>query len=188
MPRTIAERADILPKLAECFRRYGYEGASIARISKSTGLGKGSLYHFFPGGKAMMADTVLAEISAWFETAIFEPLENDAPERALNRMFDKVTQYFQSGRCICLVGAFALDDTRDLFAQHIKSYFDRWLDSLHLSLVKLGQPVPDAGILAMHIIAGIQGAIILSRSANDTAIFTKILQSLHQQTVPQIKC
>ena len=48
----VAERADTLPALAEVFREYGYEGTSLARITKATGLGKGSLYHFFPGGKA----------------------------------------------------------------------------------------------------------------------------------------
>ena len=51
MARTVAERSDVLPLLAEVFREHGYEGASLSLISKATGLGKGSLYHFFPGVK-----------------------------------------------------------------------------------------------------------------------------------------
>ena len=55
MMRSIAERADVLPQLAEVFRAHGYEGATLALISDATGLGKGSLYNFFPGGKEQMA-------------------------------------------------------------------------------------------------------------------------------------
>src|ERR1700720_3544465 len=57
--RSIAERADVLPQLAEVFRAHGYEGATLALISDATGLGKGSLYNFFPGGKEQMAMEVL---------------------------------------------------------------------------------------------------------------------------------
>src|SRR5215216_2499764 len=67
-------RTDLLPLLAEVFRAHGYDGATLALISEATGLGKGSLYHFFPGGKAQMASEVLAEIDSWFERNIFAPL------------------------------------------------------------------------------------------------------------------
>ena len=62
MPRVISERADALPALAEVFREHGFEGASLSLISERTGLGKGSLYHFFPGGKEEMAAAVLDDI------------------------------------------------------------------------------------------------------------------------------
>src|SRR5687767_6837809 len=61
MTKPVVDRADLLPLLAEVFRSHGYEGATLALISQATGLGKGSLYHFFPGGKAQMAADVLAE-------------------------------------------------------------------------------------------------------------------------------
>ena len=46
MARVIAEKDDVIPLLAEVFRTYGFEGASLARISEGTRLGKGSIYHF----------------------------------------------------------------------------------------------------------------------------------------------
>ncbi|WP_163777781.1 TetR/AcrR family transcriptional regulator, partial [Proteus mirabilis] len=66
-------RADVLPVLAEVFRAHGYEGASLALISAATGLGKGSLYHFFPGGKEQMAAEVLADIDRWFNETVYDP-------------------------------------------------------------------------------------------------------------------
>ena len=51
MAKTVTERAELLTQLAEVFRAHGYEGATLALISQATGLGKGSLYNYFPGGK-----------------------------------------------------------------------------------------------------------------------------------------
>ncbi len=139
MTRTVAERNDVLPALAEVFREHGYEGATLSIITEKTGLGKGSLYHFFPGGKAEMAEAVLDEIGGWFEASIFTPLaEADSPSGSLSRMFEKTDAYFASGKRICLVGAFALSDTRDRFAIRLRDYFLRWREALELALRRAG--------------------------------------------------
>ena len=64
LKRGVVERRDVLRALGEVFRAHGYEGASLTLITEATGLGKGSLYHLFPGGKEQMAAEVLAEIDA----------------------------------------------------------------------------------------------------------------------------
>ena len=67
MRRIAPDAENLLAVIAEVFRKHGYEGASLARIGQATGLGKGSLYNFFPCGKEEMAAGVLAHIVAWFE-------------------------------------------------------------------------------------------------------------------------
>ena len=52
-------REEIVLALFDLFRRAGYEGVSIGEISAATGLGRSSLYHYFPGGKADMAAAVI---------------------------------------------------------------------------------------------------------------------------------
>ncbi|MGO6668982.1 TetR/AcrR family transcriptional regulator, partial [Rhizobium ruizarguesonis] len=84
--KTVYERADIVPLLAEIFRELGYEGTSLSRITERTGIGKGSLYHFFPGGKEEMAGAVLADVDAWFEHAIYQPLRKDDADQAIAAM------------------------------------------------------------------------------------------------------
>ena len=56
----MTDRSAAIPALAEAFREHGFEGASLAQLCEATGLGKGSLYHFFPGGKDEMAEVVAA--------------------------------------------------------------------------------------------------------------------------------
>ena len=178
MARTIAERADALPALGEVFREYGFEGASLARIAKATGLGKGSLYHFFPGGKAEMLAATLAQIDDWFETQMFAPLREQRPEPAIAAMFAATDAYFRSGRRVCLVGAIALADTRDAFAGPVRSYFQRWIEALASALERGGLAPGEALARAEFVVAGIQGAITLARAADDTRVFTRTLARL----------
>lgn len=178
----VAERADALPALAEIFREHGYEGASLALISRATGLGKGSLYHFFPGGKAEMAAAVLAEIEAWFTTHIFAPLLNaEDPARAIATTLDAVASYFRSGRRVCLVGALALGDTRDRFAIAIAGYFTRWIAALAAALERAGHPPQAANTLAETAIVTIQGAITLTRALDRPDIFERTIATLKHE-------
>jgi TetR/AcrR family transcriptional regulator, lmrAB and yxaGH operons repressor len=179
MARVIAERANAIAGLAEIFREYGYEGASLSLITRATGLGKGSLYHFFPGGKAEMLAAVLADIDAWFEVGLFIPLEREGDAAvALTAMFETVSAYFQSGRRICLVGVVGLGTLRDDFAKPVASYFSRWIEALAGALRRGGVAAPQARELGENAVAGIQGAIVLSRALNDPEVFVRVLMQL----------
>ena len=186
MARLVAERQDVIVELAEIFRRYGYDGASLARITQHTKLGKGSLYHFFPRGKEEMGEAVLAHIWDWFETKIFIPLEQDEPARAVANMFLNVEEYFHSGRRICLVGAFALDETRDKFAVRVSGYFDRWLQALSAALQRGGFDPSDARRTARQSVAVIQGGIILARALDDGTQFNAVITPLQQEIAKRL--
>jgi TetR/AcrR family transcriptional regulator, lmrAB and yxaGH operons repressor len=172
----MTERAAAIPALAEAFREHGYEGASLARLCAATGLGKGSLYNFFPGGKEEMAAAVLADVDAWFAGSVFGPLRNAAAgdPGAIDAMFDAVTAYFRSGRRVCLQGAFALGRERDLFAATIAGYFDRWIAALAAALHVAGRDEAPARAAALETVAAIQGAIVLSRALDNPVIFQQV--------------
>ena len=186
VPRLMTQRAAAIPALAEAFREHGYEGASLAGLCAATGLGKGSLYNFFPGGKEEMAAAVLADVDAWFVGSVFEPLRTatagDAGDPvdpgaigAIGAMFDAVTAYFRSGRRVCLQGAFALGRERDLFAATIAGYFDRWIAALGAALHATGHSEPAARLAAVETVAAIQGAIVLSRALENAEIFQQVI-------------
>lgn len=192
MARLVAERSDIVPALGELFRAHGYQGTSLALISQRTGLGKGSLYHFFPGGKEEMAQAVLAEIDGWFEREIFTPLRAEAadppaadraPDAAASiaAMFQAVDAYFRSGRRVCLVGAFALGQVRERFTVIIDGYFWRWQAALEGALVRAGFERAGAGDIAEEVLAGIQGGIVLAHARDDVEVFRRTLDRLRRR-------
>lgn len=184
MAKMVSERADVLPALAEVFREHGFEGASLSLISQRTRLGKGSLYHFFPGGKEEMASAVLEQIDAWFTANVFRPLrEATEPMRAISGMLQAVDDYFQSGGRVCLIGVFALGDTRDRFARQIRSYFAIWSTVLAEALTRLGRNDEVARDLAEDTLASIQGALVLTRALNDPRVFQRTLRQLKARLV-----
>lgn len=174
----MSARDDLIPVLAEVFRELGYEGASLSQITARTGLGKGSLYHLFPGGKEEMATAVVRHIDHWFEVTLYQPLKTAPPRPAIAAMWQTVDAYFHSGGRICLVGAFALDDTRDHFADLIRDYFQRWVAALGNALERAGMSQADATEHAEAAVAGLQGALVLARAVADPAVFGRSLERL----------
>ncbi len=181
MTRTVFEKPDVIPLVTEVFRELGYEGASMSKITARTGLSKGSLYHFFPGGKDEMASEVLAHVDQWFTRHLFEPLEKDEALAAIEQMWQEVDTYFRSGQRICLVGAFALDETRDRFAAAIRQYFVGWIEALSAALVRTGVAQAAADRISEETIVGIQGGLVLSRALHDETLFGRTLASLKQR-------
>lgn len=172
----------VLPQLGEVFRAHGYEGASLSLITAATGLGKGSLYHLFPGGKAQMAKEVLAEIDQWFEREVFAPLrDGDDGAGGIGRMFKATDAYFRSGRRVCLVGVFALGAARDEFADAVHGYFERWRAALASALRRAGHARGEAAEMAEDVLAGIQGALVLARAADDPKVFSRALKRLSRR-------
>ena len=181
MSRSADQRAAILPLLAEVFREHGFEGASLALISDRTGLGKGSLYHFFPGGKEEMAAAVLEHIADWFEHNLFEPLSTSGDARAaILSMFQTIEDYFRSGRRTCLVGTFALSDARDRFAATIHAYFAAWRNILADALQRAGKDQARADELAEDVIIAVQGALVTARALDDPTLFGRALRRLER--------
>jgi AcrR family transcriptional regulator len=172
-------RDAVVPVLAEAFREHGYEGASMSVLQEASGLGRGSLYNFFPGGKEEMARAVLDDIRSWFAEHVFAPLraaaggDRASAQAGVAAMLDEVDDYFRSGRRICLQGAFALGRERDRFAETVGGYFSEWADALAAALGASGAPEPRA--LALRMLGAIQGGIVLARALDDAGAFAAAL-------------
>jgi AcrR family transcriptional regulator len=174
----------VVPALAEAFRQHGYEGTSMAVLQEASGLGRGSLYNFFPGGKDEMAAAVLEDIDDWFLHGVFQPLRSASDIgrgpaiESITAMFNTVEHYFESGRRVCLPGAFALGHERDRFAARVQGYFTTWKADLTRTLGVAG--VRNAPRTALQILASIQGAIVLSRALDDPMAFRTVLDGARE--------
>ena len=171
------DREGAVVLIAELFREYGYHGTSYGQITEATGLGKGSLYNYFPDGKEGMTRAVLAHVHGWFEDHVFAPLEGDTEAaKAVAGMFKAVDDYFHSGRRICLLGAFSLYDARDAFDREIAGYFTRWVAALKTCLRRGGVAADKAGMLAMACMVDIQGGLVMAQALDRPAVFRDTLK------------
>ena len=74
MPPALLSKDEVVARVLTVVRRQGYDGASITELSEATGLGKSSLYHYFPDGKDDMVGAVLDHVEQTLETNVFGPL------------------------------------------------------------------------------------------------------------------
>src|SRR5256885_8806988 len=69
-------RGAIVRAAAALFRRNGYSATGINEIAELSGAPKGSLYHYFPGGKDQIAEAAVRFAGAGV-VATLEKLEQD---------------------------------------------------------------------------------------------------------------
>ncbi len=180
-----------VPALLKLFRQFGYEGVTLAKISQATGLGKASLYHHFPGGKAEMAETTLAHVNQWLETRILPILRGAsavkaehqaAPIDRFQAMCEETSHFFNQGENSCLWAVLGLDQSSDdLFHPQISGAFSQWIEAIATVLMTAGLDETLAKQRGEDAMIAIQGALILSHGLRDFAPFQRVIQQLPQQ-------
>ena len=166
-------------RLVNVFRQYGYEGATLSRISKATGLGRASLYHHFPNGKQGMAEAVLEYVNQWFNETVLNPLRvGGEPLERIQAMNSSLKQFYNCGQDACLLAVFSLGESDDLFHKQVSQAFNAWIDSLAQVLQEAGLSETRARQRVEDAVMQIQGALVLTRGLNSTAPFERVLQEL----------
>ncbi len=172
-----------VPTLLKLFRQFGYEGVTLSKISQETGLGKASLYHHFPRGKAEMAEVALTHVNNWLETTIVEIL--DRPEPAIAKfesMCEETSKFFNQGQNSCLWAVLVMEQSSDdLFHSQISGAFSQWIEAIAKVLIASGLDETLAKQRGEDAMIAIQGALILSHGLKDFASFQRIINQLPQQ-------
>jgi len=171
-----------VPCLLQLFRQYGYDGATLSKISEATGLGKASLYHHFPGGKDQMVETVLAAIEQGLKQIILQSLqrEGDALTR-LQQMSEQISKAYSDGQQPCLLATLLLGSARGVFHHRVQALLQLWIDAIATVLIEAGMAKSLAKEQGEDAVIAIQGALILSHGLNDFTSFQRVIKQLPQQ-------
>ena len=54
-----AKRGEILEAARRCFARYGYEGATVARLEEETAVSRGAIFNYFPNKQALFVELAI---------------------------------------------------------------------------------------------------------------------------------
>lgn len=172
-------REQVIPQLLDVFRQYGYAGASLAKLSTATGLGKASLYHYFPKGKEEMAAAVLDYLNHQLNEKLLAPLRSDrTPIECVHALSQKIDEFYQHGEQACLLALLSSGEAQDLFQEQIEQALQQWIESLAQVAIKAGIEPTSARQRAEDAVLQIQGALILSRGLKNAAPFERVLHRL----------
>jgi len=170
-------RDEVLDRLLDRFRADGYDGASLAVLSDTTGLGRSSLYHHFPGGKEDMAKQVLEHLEETLARDILAPLAEDrTPQKRLDAMIRAVAAFYDDGRKACLLERLTASVDRGRFQRPLGKVFGAWIDALTQVGRDAGFAPAKARERAEAAVVQIEGALVVAAGTNDPAVFTRTLK------------
>ncbi len=170
-----------MDRLLETFRASGYDGASLAELSAATGLGRSSLYHYFPNGKEDMALRVLEHLSVELERALLAPLRGPgSPEERLEDMLRVLDTFYDGGRKACLLERLCASVDRARFARPLAGTFAAWLDALGALYMDAGWSEEEARSMAEDAVARVEGALVLAAGTGEPAVFGRALARIRR--------
>ncbi len=178
MPNVTIDDDQLLDGLIEVFCRYGYEGASLTRISAATKLQRSSLYHRFPAGKDEIALAVLGRVDRIFEQILAPLAEPGDPSERVAKMAKGLSKFYKEGRRSCLLDTLSLGGSNDAVYKHVKRSFEAWLNAMAAVARAAKVPSAIARQRAKEALIRIEGSLVLARATGDTRPFKRVLRSL----------
>lgn len=178
LPSAIAApgRQKLLAAAITLIRRNGYAATSVDELCKAAGVTKGAFFHHFASKErlAVAAATHFTDVAAvWFEQAPFLKLADPVDrilgyvDFRLERISDDLSQ------STCLLGTLVQEaygsspDIREACFEGISRQAGGLLPDIEAAIAGHGLAL-DAGSLAMHTQAVLQGAFILAKAADGT--------------------
>ncbi len=170
---------------AQLIRTKGVSGTGLREIVEGAGAPRGSLQHYFPGGK----DQLVAEALLWMGavaarrvTRVVSKLDAPSPVRLFAGTVDLwrkefLTLGFDSG-CPLVAAAADASATSDAIREADRRAFDGWLQVMTAALEEMGVRAPRSVTLAMLMVSALEGAIVLSRVQRETAPLDAVEEEL----------
>ena len=168
MARQGEHRTAIVEAAVRLFRRQGYSATGINEIATNSGAPKGSLYHYFPGGKAQIGSAAVA-LAGETVAATLRQLSGRAGSAAeLVCLYGEMlagwmeASGFHDGCPIATVLLEAAPSDTDI-AEAGRDAFAAWVAAIGSALRRDGAPEDRADRLARFAIAAIEGSLLQAR-------------------------
>ncbi len=158
------DRDVLLGRIAEVFRKHGFDGASLVELASASGIGKASLYHHFPGGKADMAGVLIRQQIANVHSQAFSHLTAAGePSQRLERFARGFEQYVEGGERDCLLMVLGMGNPEHDYQSTIAAQFDAWSQALASLFEADGGKPKAARKQALGLLSELYGGLALAR-------------------------
>lgn len=167
-------KGEIIKVLIIEFGKKGYLGGSMANISKITGLGKSSLYHYFPGGKQEMAQQILQAAHCWVNDELMKPIDDEPLTQAkIDLLFNKISDFYANGSRNCLIDIMSIEiEEEDPMAKNIiRLIVEDFVKIFEKLFLELNHNPIQARSLATQALIQLQGSLVLARALDKPEYF-----------------
>ena len=163
-----ATRQRMVRSAAAVLRERGAAGLTIDEVLVRSGAPRGSVYHHFPEGRSQL----LIEALQFAGDAIAAHIDGSAAYGGIALVRGFVTFWDQiladsdfTAVCPVVAAAVGSGDEAPILTPIAAEIFDRWRTALGHAFTAEGFSDTDASTLAVTCLAALEGAVVLSRSA-----------------------
>jgi len=169
---------------AQLIRRQGVSGTGLREVVARAQAPRGSLQHYFPGGKEQLVDEALAWAGDFAATQVSQFLES-LPRRTPSALFEAMAGQWRRefdrtgfGRGCPIVATVADASASDRMREAARQAFERWHEPLAAALAEMGVPADRAGALALLMLSTLEGAIVFARARHDNGPLDTVVAEL----------
>jgi AcrR family transcriptional regulator len=182
-------RERMIVSTALLVRERGARATSLDAILQHSGAPRGSVYHHFPGGR----EQILREATDYAGEYIARRLERtvaDDPLGAIDSLLDEYRESlratdFRAGCPIVAVAIESGEDGPDL-RNHVTGAFDRWRQIFARGFTSAGIDDARSDELALLVVAGLEGALVLSRAYRDMAPLESLRREIRKSVEAEL--
>ncbi len=183
--RALPARERMVRSAAQLIRRKGVSATGMREIVTEAAAPRGSLQHYFPGGKEeLVSDALLwmGGVAARRIRRYLATLQPRTPSALLASLVeewrsDLTNEGFSAG-CPLVAATADTAATSEQIRSVLQQAFEGWLQPLADGLVALGVPSERAGDLAIVMISALEGAIVLARIRRDPSPLDALVREL----------
>jgi TetR/AcrR family transcriptional repressor of lmrAB and yxaGH operons len=159
------------------FRQQGYAATGLNQILASSRAPKGSLYHYFPGGKEELGATAVKVAgSVVAETLRRLSVESVSFADFLSKYLHMLAQWLEESefRDGCPIATTLLECTPGsrLIEAAGRDVLQQWIDIIAQVLAAEGEPAPQSR--ARGVLAATEGALLIARVQRSTAALLEL--------------
>ena len=163
----------ILDSSGELFRRQGYMGTGVKQIIDEAGAPFGSLYHFFPGGKSELGAETIRRSGALYGLLFVEHVGADVElADGIRAFFEGAAQTLvetdYADACPIATVALEVSSANEQLRRACADVFEAWIAGGVERFAMAGIPRERARTLVLQMLAGLEGAFVLSRAMRST--------------------
>ncbi|WP_321895446.1 TetR/AcrR family transcriptional regulator [Paraburkholderia heleia] len=179
MPAAQATKDEIVDRLFTVFRDRGFDGASLADLSRVTGLGKSSLYHHFPEGKEQMAKAVLERATTVIDSEILGIARGAGSLRTrIRKIVTTLDQMYVGGSTPCVLGQLSSASIGTEARQNLVRALVHWIEAIEILARESGISPVKARHFAEDWVARLQGALILRAAMDEIGPYKRAMNAL----------
>lgn len=163
-------RAAMIRSAIRLIRRRGVAAVSFADVLADSGAPRGSVYHHFPGGRSQLVEEAARSAADRLSTGIARVLDASDTPGALHALADLWRRGLEAGDYAvgCPIVAAALGTERG--ARDVAgAAFATWRDLISDKLVADGAEPRRAASVAVLVVGGLEGALILAQAQRTSA-------------------